>query len=101
MRDHGKSTMLYPNVLGQSGTARAAPVFVTSPPRRMSTHVAVRVASARRYATSSRPRSVPPRSGPHRRRVLWQEVLLGLRRAVLVGAPIDRRQRRAPVQVRG
>src|SRR5258705_50751 len=31
--------MLWPNVLGQSGTASPAPVFVTSPPRTMSAPV--------------------------------------------------------------
>src|SRR3990170_4679120 len=53
--------MLYPNVLGQSGTASAAPVFVTSPPTRISTSVAAAVTSARRCVTAiPRPLSGAP-----------------------------------------
>ncbi len=40
-------------MLGQSGTARAAPVSVTSPPKRISTNVAASVTSANRCATAS------------------------------------------------
>src|SRR5688572_33126872 len=91
--------MLWPKVLGQSGTARAAPVLVTSPPKRMSTNVAATVTSARRCAIDDR--SVPARArrrqGRHR---LRQEVVLGVGVAVLVGAAIHGGQRRPPVQVR-
>src|SRR5262245_43064090 len=104
--------MLWPKVVGQSGTARAAPVLVTSPPNRISTNVTAAVTTARPCAsfliwTPPRPTSVPGASSvprrrrhPARRLALREEVLLGLRRAVLVGAAIDGRQRRAPVQVR-
>src|SRR4030095_3578674 len=98
IRDHGNRSMLWPNVLGQSGTASAAPVLVTRPPRRMSTPVAASVMSARGYATRSPPRSVPSRAGgDHRRRRLRKEVFAGVGRAVLVGTPMDRGQARAPV----
>src|SRR5919197_3140031 len=100
MRDHGNTRRLYPNVLGQSGTASAAPVFVTSPPKRISTNVAAAVVTARRYATprASVPRHSRPRSGRLR---LRQEVGgRRLRRAVLVGAAGQRGHGGAPVQVR-
>src|SRR5712692_1927849 len=103
--------MLWPKVVGQSGTASAAPVLFTSPPNRISTKVAPVVTRARRCAslltraTASmglRPtarRSVPGRGRPSERLRLRKKVLLRLRRAVLVGAAVDRRQRRTPVQV--
>src|SRR5688572_5596307 len=92
--------MLWPKVLGQSGTASAAPVFVTSPPKRMSTNVAATVTSARRYAIDDR--SVPARSGRlQRRHPLRRKVVLGVGVTVLVGTAVHRGQRRPPVQVRG
>src|SRR5688500_8788836 len=91
--------MLWPKVLGQSGTARAAPVLVTSPPNRMSTNVAATVTSARRCAIDNR--SVPARPGRRQRRhPLRRKVVLGVGVAVLVGTAIDRGQRRPPVQMR-
>src|SRR5262245_42614562 len=104
--------MLCPKVVGQSGTARAAPVLVTSPPNRISTNVKAAVTRARPCAslliaaTSIRASvrlacSVPRRSRHAAGRLgLREEVLLGLRRAVLVGTAIDGGHGGAPVQVR-
>src|SRR6266850_7684169 len=102
MPDGGNRNMLWPNVVGQSGTARAAPVLVTSPPKTMSTPVAAAVSTARRCAGLIRGSpSVRPRPRrPGRGLVLREVVLGGFRIAVLVRAPVDGRQRGAPVEVR-
>src|SRR5215468_10913626 len=91
--------MLYPNVVGQSGTARPAPVLVTSPPAMIRNTVATMVTTANQWAIGS----VSSRSCPHAGRGLrlGQEVPLRLRGAVLVGPSIHRGQRRPPVEVRG
>src|SRR5262245_7332899 len=91
--------MLWPNVVGQSGTASAAPVFVTSPPKRIRTNVATTVVSARRCATGQP--SVPAAPRRYAARLgLGQEIFAGIRDAVLVRTAVDGRDRRAPVQVR-
>src|SRR2546429_3802000 len=93
--------MLWPNVVGQSGTARAAPVFVTRPPKTMSTPVAAAVSTARRCASLTPDvSSVSPRAHPRRRLVLRQEVLGRLGVAVLVRPAVDGGHGRAPVEVR-
>src|SRR6185295_16772871 len=46
--DHGNRNMLCPNVVGQSGTASADPVLVTSPPTKMSSTVTPAVSTASR-----------------------------------------------------
>src|SRR5258706_14406963 len=101
MPDGGYRNMLWPNVVGQSGTARAAPVLVTSPPKTMSTPVAAAVSTARRCAGLIRGSpSVRPRPRPGRGLGLRQVVLGRLGVAVLVRPPVHGRQRRTPVQVR-
>src|SRR5262245_56563298 len=103
--------MFSPKVVGQSGTARAAPVLVTSPPKTISTAVTAAVTRASPCASlliaaPSTPPSAHAVSVPGRRRHasgrlrLRKEVLLRLRRAVLVRAAVHGRQRRTPVQVR-
>src|SRR6185436_48661 len=105
--------MLWPKVVGQSGTASAAPVFVTSPPNKISTSVAAAVATARRCASRLMPATCSPRTTiPAARRSvpggrdaagrlrLREEVLLRFRRAVLVGPAVHGGQRGSPVQVR-
>src|SRR5215831_8841429 len=97
--------MLWPKVVGQSGTARAAPVLVTRPPNTMSTSVTVAVTRARRCVTcctGPARSSVSPRAGGRAlagRRRLGQPVLGRLRGAVLVGPAIDGGQRGPPVEV--
>src|SRR5215470_5184626 len=109
--DQGYRNMLWPNVVGQSGTASAAPVFVTSPPKRIRTRVARAVTTARRWtprfisaapsSAAPRSRSVTPDARPGGERLrLRQEVLARLRRAVLVGPAIHGGQGRPPVEVR-
>src|SRR4029450_9319883 len=46
--------MLWPKVVGQSGTARAAPVLVTRPPKTISTQVAAAVSTASRCVRLTR-----------------------------------------------
>src|SRR5689334_551759 len=98
--------MLCPKVVGQSGTASAAPVFVTRPPNTISTSVAAAVTRARRYVTrctAAGRSSVPSRSRGSallRRRRLRQPVFRRFGRAVLVRPPVDGRPCRPPVAVR-
>src|SRR5581483_3507921 len=107
MRDQGKRNMVCPKVVGQSGTARAAPVLVTRPPATIRSSVVPAVVAASRCGQSeravmperrSRP-SVAPGPGARGRQppVLRQVVLGHLRGAVLVGAAVDDGQRGAPV----
>src|SRR4051812_29130043 len=101
MPDGGNRNMLWPNVVGQSGTARAAPVLVTSPPKTMSTPVAAAVSTARRCADLIRGSpSVGPRPRSGRGLALREEILGGFRIAVLVRPPVDGRQRGTPVEMR-
>src|SRR5262245_50789066 len=99
MADQGNRNMLWPKVVGQSGTARADPVLVTSPPKTTSTSVANHVTSASRClrliiptTRRTRRRSVTAGAGarPRGRLPLRQEVFAGLRRAVLVGPAVHR-----------
>ena len=53
MPDHGKRNIGWPKVVGQSGTARPAPLLVTSPPATMSPSVAPAVTRARRWMPTS------------------------------------------------
>src|SRR5437870_3956954 len=94
--DHGYRNIVCPNVVGQSGTASAAPVFVTSPPKRIRTNVAATVVRARRCATDQ-PSVVACPGGGARRLGLRREVGALLGDAVLVRPAIHGRQRRAPV----
>src|SRR5207253_10503778 len=45
----GNKNMLYPNVVGQSGTASPTPLLVTIPPLQMSKSVATHVSHANRF----------------------------------------------------
>src|SRR5581483_5971347 len=98
-----------PNVVGQSGTASAAPVFVTSPPATIRTSVAPAVTHASRctpapgVTTDLRrgPSMAPRRARNGARRAVLREVVLGQAGdAVLVRPAVDGRDRRAPVAVR-
>src|SRR5438046_6071547 len=46
----GNKNMLYPNVVGQSGTASPTPLLVTIPPLQMSNSVAMHVSHAKRLS---------------------------------------------------
>ena len=48
IRDQGYRNMLYPKVVGQSGTAKPEPVLVTNPPTNSRGKVATVVSRARR-----------------------------------------------------
>jgi hypothetical protein len=63
--DHGYVNMVYPNVVGQSGTASPAPVLVTRPPARIKRKVAPAVARASPcgHGLSRPPRRTPKESG--------------------------------------
>src|SRR5262249_40580019 len=84
--------------------ARAAPVLVTSPPKRMRTSVIAMVVSASpdlSRGTGLCPPSVGPGGGRSLRRLrLRKEVLPRLGRAVLVGTTVDGGQGPSPVEVR-
>ena len=53
--DHGYRNMLYPNVVGQSGTAIPVPVFVTTPPTKIRRNVAAVVTTAKRCGQGCHP----------------------------------------------
>ena len=95
--------MLWPKVVGQSGTARAAPVLVTRPPKTISTPVAAAVSTASRCVrlTPVHLRQWPRVSVPRARAAAragachcGQVVLGRLGIAVLVRPAVDVRHRR-------
>src|ERR1700742_1144360 len=47
--ENGNKNMLYPNVVGQSGTARPTPLLVTIPPLQIRSRVAKAVNQAKRF----------------------------------------------------
>src|SRR5512145_548890 len=113
--DHGYVNMVYPKVVGQSGTANPAPVLVTRPPARIKRNVAPAVTKASRCghalgAPARRRRSETtgsmgpiPLVGQRRLRrpglVLGEVVSGDARRAVLVRAPVHDRRCLPPVPV--
>src|SRR5438552_2067344 len=51
--ENGKRNMLYPKVVGQSGTASPTPLLVTIPPLQIKKRVAAAVNQAKRFSQTS------------------------------------------------